>query len=51
MGDPFPIVEESAAVQELAGRLGRGAQAVLVRGSGGELSILTRSDLIGALGG
>ncbi|MFW6088967.1 MAG: pyridoxal-phosphate dependent enzyme [Gemmatimonadota bacterium] len=51
MGDPFPIVEETAAVQELAARLGRGAQAVLVRGADGQLSILTRSDLIGTLGG
>ncbi|MGI9037427.1 MAG: CBS domain-containing protein [Gemmatimonadota bacterium] len=51
MGDPFPIVEETAAVSELAGKLGRGAQAVLVRGSDGQLAILTRSDLIGALGG
>ena len=50
MGPPFPIVEESSPVQDFAGRLGSEVPAVLVRRGNGELSILTRSDLIGTLG-
>jgi len=50
MGPPFPIVEGSSPVQEFAGRLGGDCPAVLVRRGDGELSILTRSDLIGTLG-
>ncbi len=50
MGPPFPIVEGSSALQELAGQLGANSAAVLVRRSNGELGILTRSDLIGTLG-
>ena len=50
MGEPFPIVAHSSAVQEFAGSLGGECPAVLVRRGDGELSILTRSDLIGTLG-
>jgi cystathionine beta-synthase len=50
MGEPFPIVEHSSAVQDFAGNLGTACPAVLVRQRDGELSILTRSDLIGTLG-
>jgi predicted transcriptional regulator len=50
MGPPFPIVDGSSALQELAGQLGANSAAVLVRRSDGELGILTRSDLIGTLG-
>ncbi len=50
MGEPFPIVAESAALQEFAVRLGGDSPAVLVRREDGELSILTRSDLIGTVG-
>ncbi len=50
MGPPFPIVEGTSPVQEFAGGLGGDCPAVLVRQSDGELSILTRSDLIGTLG-
>ncbi len=49
MGAPFPIVEGSSPVQDFASRLGEDNPAVLVRRNG-ELSILTRSDLIGTLG-
>ena len=50
MGEPFPIVEYSSAVQDFASNLGASCPAVLVRQRDGELSILTRSDLIGTLG-
>ena len=50
MGEPFPIVEHSSAVQDFANNLGAACPAVLVRQRDGELSILTRSDLIGTLG-
>ena len=50
MGPAFPIVEGSSPVHELAGRLGSDNPAVLVRRGNGDLSILTRSDLIGTLG-
>ncbi len=50
MGAPFPIVEGSSPVHDFAGRLGGDNPAVLVRQRDGELSILTRSDLIGTLG-
>ena len=49
MGPPFPILDGSSPVQDFAGRLGGDTPAVLVR-CDGELSILTRSDLIGTLG-
>ena len=50
MGAPFPVVEGSSSVQELAPQLGADSPAVLVRSSDGSLGILTRSDLIGTLG-
>ena len=50
MGPPFPIVEGSRPVRELAQQLGPDSPAVLVRGADGELGILTRSDLIVILG-
>ena len=50
MGPPFPIVDGSSPVREFAGRLGSDNAAVLVRQGNGNLSILTRSDLIGTLG-
>lgn len=50
MGQPFPMVEGSRSLRELAQQLGPDSPAVLVRGTDGELSILTRSDLIVALG-
>jgi len=50
MGAPFPIVAGSSSVLELADQLGPDSPAVLVRQSGGDLGILTRSDLIGTLG-
>ena len=50
MGPPFPVVEDGSPVHGFAREL-RGEQpAVLVRASDGALSILTRSDLIAALG-
>ena len=50
MGPPFPVVEAGSPVHGFAREL-RGEQpAVLVRASDGTLSILTRSDLIAALG-
>jgi len=50
MGPPFPIVDGSSPVHEFARRLGSDNPAVLVRRGNGDLSILTRSDLIGTLG-
>ncbi len=50
MGDPFPIVDGSRPVLELAAQLGPDSPAVLVRQTSGGLGILTRSDLIGTLG-
>ena len=50
MGPPFPVVEASSPVHGFAREL-RGEQpAVLVREEDGGLGILTRSDLIAALG-
>jgi predicted transcriptional regulator len=51
MGDSFPVVEASAPLRELAEQLQGRCTAVLVRQPDGELSILTRTDLIRALGG
>ena len=50
MGPPFPMFDGSTAIQQLARHLGPDTPAVLVRRSNGDLDILTRSDLIGALG-
>ncbi|MEE8134412.1 MAG: pyridoxal-phosphate dependent enzyme [Gemmatimonadales bacterium] len=50
MGAPFPVVDGSSSVLELAEQLGPDSPAVLVRQSGGDFGILTRSDLIGTLG-
>ncbi len=50
MGAPFPVVDGSSSVLELAEQLGPDSPAVLVRRSGGDFGILTRSDLIGTLG-
>lgn len=50
MGPPFPMVDASSPVQAIANEL-RGEQpAVLVRREDGTFAILTRSDLISALG-
>ena len=50
MGPPFPVVDASSPVHEFAPGL-RGEQpAVLVRREDGTFAILTRSDLIAALG-
>jgi cystathionine beta-synthase len=50
MGPPFPVIDGSSSLQDLAGQLGADSPAVLVRRSSGEMGILTRSDLIGTLG-
>ncbi len=50
MGDPFPIVESTTPLRDLAAHLQGHCTAVLVRVSDGGLSILTRSDLISILG-
>jgi cystathionine beta-synthase len=50
MGDPFPIVETSSPVREVAAHLQGHCTAVLVRDEAGDLSILTRADLIRTLG-
>ncbi|MEE9473423.1 MAG: pyridoxal-phosphate dependent enzyme [Acidimicrobiia bacterium] len=50
MGEPFPVVEASTPVRDLATHLQGQCTAVLVRSSEGELSILTRTDLISTLG-
>jgi cystathionine beta-synthase len=50
MGDPFPVVEASTPVRDLAAHMQGQCTAVLVRASDGELSILTRTDLISTLG-
>lgn len=50
MGPPFPTVEGTAAVRDFAGGLTGDSPAVLVRTEDGELSILTRADLISTLG-
>ena len=50
MGPPFPVVEASSPIHGFARQL-RGEQpAVLVREEDGTFGILTRSDLIAALG-
>jgi len=50
MGDPFPIVEASSPVRDIAAHLQGHCTAVLVRAGDGSLSILTRADLISTLG-
>ena len=50
MGDPLPVVESSTPVRDLAAHLQSQCTAVLVRAKDGELSILTRTDLISTLG-
>ena len=50
MGDPFPVVDSSAAIGELASLLKSDCGAVLVRDEAdGTLQVLTQTDLIGAL--
>jgi cystathionine beta-synthase len=50
MGDPFPVVDASAAIGELASLLKSDCGAVLVRDAAdGTLQVLTQTDLIGAL--
>ncbi len=46
MDDPFPEVPEDAPVEELVSLLGQNVQAILVRKRKGDLSIITKSDLI-----
>ena len=50
MGPPFPVVDASSPVQTFANELRGERPALLVRGEDGTLAILTRSDLISALG-
>lgn len=50
MGEPFPIVQASTPIRELAGHLQGQCTAVLVRSRDGGLAILTRTDLISTLG-
>jgi len=50
MNDPFPIVDASTPVRDLAAHMKGPCTAVLVRTRDGELSILTRTDLISTLG-
>ncbi len=50
MSDPFPIVEGSSLVRDIAAHLQGHCTAVLVRHESGALSILTRADLISTLG-
>lgn len=50
MGPPFPVVEAASPVHAFANELSGDQPAVLVRGEDGALAILTRSDLISALG-
>jgi len=50
MGDPFPIVAGTSSIQHVAAQLEEHGPAVLVRQSDGDLSIVTRSDLIATLG-
>lgn len=50
MGEPFPIVQASTPIRDLAGHLQGQCTAVLVRSRDGGLSILTRTDLISSLG-
>jgi predicted transcriptional regulator len=50
MDEPFPIVQASSPVRELAAHLQGHCTAVLVRHEDGALSILTRADLIRTLG-
>ncbi len=50
MGPPFPVVEASDVVRSFAHRLSGDSPAVLVRMDDGDLSILTRADLISTLG-
>ncbi len=50
MGEPFPVVESSAPIGELATLLKGGCGAVMVRNDAdGGLQVLTQTDLIGAL--
>ncbi len=46
MEPPFPEVLEDVPVDDLVSILGQEAQAILVRQKGGDLSIITKSDLI-----
>ena len=50
MGPPFPTVDASSHVHAFANALSGDQPAVLVRREDGTLAILTRSDLISALG-
>jgi cystathionine beta-synthase len=50
MEDPLPVVEASTPMRDLAAQLQGQCTAVLVRTRDGQLSILTRTDLISTLG-
>ena len=51
MAGPFPVVDESAQVDDVTRLLSRSAAAVLVRTPSGVTSILTRYDLVRSLTG
>lgn len=51
MGPPFPVVDAASPIRTFVDGMSGERPAVLVRGTDGELDILTRSDLISTLGG
>ena len=46
MGDPFPLVDAATPLEDVAALLTKQNPAVLVRGAGGTLGIVTKYDLI-----
>ncbi|MEE8142394.1 MAG: cysteine synthase [Planctomycetota bacterium] len=51
MGKPFPVLEESAAAEEIYEQISHGASAVLVPDSKGKYHIITKWDLIHSISG
>ena len=49
MGDPFPMVNNDATLEEITNLLDKKASAVIVSGTAGKQNIITRSDLINAI--
>lgn len=49
MGDAMPIVDESAAVEEISKLVTHGAAAIIIRRADGTYGIVTKSDLIARL--
>jgi predicted transcriptional regulator len=49
MGEPLPVVSESATAEELLRLYAGGKPAVLVRRTSGNWGILTKADLVAAL--